>query len=142
LDLNQYECVAQGGCLQITFSSRYENIEKAIADTLKMLDVHRTPINKFDLSIALHEVLSNAIRHGNKEDIEKEVNFKVWVSDARLQIHVKDEGPGYDPTGHLKLKANELTPHGRGLYIVSSLGFDIEYKKESNVVCLKKTFTN
>ena len=140
MDLNRYKCVANGGGLQITFSSSYENIEKAIADTLKMLDVRRAPINKFDLSIAMHEVLSNAIRHGNKENIEKEVNFEVWVSDAGLRIHVKDEGPGYNPRSYLKLRANEPTPHGRGLYIVNSLGFDIEYKKDSNVVCLKKNY--
>lgn len=51
----------------------------------------------FGVHLAVEEALVNAIRHGNKEDAAKRVQFVCKICEQRLRIEVADEGPGFNP---------------------------------------------
>jgi len=82
-----------------------------------------------DISIALTEMVNNAILHGNKNDPKKKVTIHFEMTAERLSIHIHDEGTGFNPE---KVRdplepENLLAENGRGIYLVRALMDDVEY---------------
>jgi serine/threonine-protein kinase RsbW len=52
----------------------------------------------YEVSVAVRESVVNAIKHGNKSDVDKHVivEFSVAPRD-HMVVRVKDQGPGFDP---------------------------------------------
>jgi Anti-sigma regulatory factor (Ser/Thr protein kinase) len=92
--------------------------------------------------IAVLEAVNNAIVHGNKADMKKQVaiDFKIEVKD--LCVSVTDEGKGFkpgevpDPTKPENIEALS----GRGVFLMSRLADEIEFNRKGNSV--KLTFKN
>jgi len=140
--MKNYECIADDNGLEITFASRYDNIEKATDDTLLLLAKQSLEINKFDLKVVLQEVLGNAIRHGNGNDEKKRVTYRVVIVGNQVEFEVGDEGEGFDPMKYAESKDDTLTPHGMGLFIIKSLGFKMDYCDHRKVLKLHKIINN
>ena len=51
----------------------------------------------FAIKLALEEALTNAIKHGNGNDVGKKVYVRFAVDKSRAVIFVRDEGSGFDP---------------------------------------------
>ena len=51
----------------------------------------------FSIRLALEEALVNAIKHGNQMDRAKKVRVAYRVLADRFEVHITDEGPGFDP---------------------------------------------
>lgn len=82
------------------------------------------------MMIAVTEIAMNAIVHGNKENINKNVRVAVEFDDNEMTIVICDEGEGFeveslpDPT----LSENLLDLHGRGVFIAKAMVDDFGYK--------------
>jgi len=74
----------------------------------------------FQIEMAVHEAVINAIFHGNKEDPRKKVHLKFLTLADGLEIHVRDEGKGFDPNTlpDPLAKENLLNDSGRGIFLV------------------------
>jgi len=74
----------------------------------------------FQIEMAVHEAVINAIFHGNKEDPRKKVHIKFLTFEDGLEIHVRDEGRGFDPNTlpDPLAKENLLNNSGRGIFLV------------------------
>ena len=83
----------------------------------------------FGIHMALEESISNAIRHGNKEDASKSVSVKCELSASRFWAKVCDEGEGYDPGGvpDCKSPENLERPGGRGLELIRFYMTSVEH---------------
>lgn len=87
------------------------------------LDFKLDEVKFVNLKIAVTEGLINAIIHGNKNDIAKNVYIEIKNNKNNLVVKIKDEGTGFDinsipdPTS----SENILKEHGRGIYIIKSL---------------------
>jgi serine/threonine-protein kinase RsbW len=83
-----------------------------------------------DVAIALSEAVNNAIIHGNKLDLTKTVNIKLYICNKYLRITVEDQGAGFnlkqvpDP----REEENLLKASGRGLLIMRHLMDRIHFK--------------
>lgn len=90
--------------------------------------------NKIYLCVS--EAVLNSIKHGNKNDLKKNVVIKIDFNTEQFKIQVEDEGDGFDinkikdPTNRRNLKNEE----GRGIFIISKLSEQIEYNKKGNLV--------
>jgi serine/threonine-protein kinase RsbW len=75
---------------------------------------------EFQIEMAVHEAVINAIYHGNKEDPSKKVYIRFLVMEDGLEIHVRDEGQGFDPSAVPDPLAREniLSVSGRGIFLV------------------------
>lgn len=75
---------------------------------------------EFHVEMAVHEAVINAIHHGNKENPGKKVHIRFLVFPDRLEIHVRDEGQGFDPATLPDPLASEniLSNSGRGIFLV------------------------
>jgi len=74
----------------------------------------------FQIEMAVHEAVINAIHHGNKEDPRKKVHIKFLIFEDGLEIRVRDEGTGFDPSTlpDPLAKENLLNVSGRGIFLV------------------------
>lgn len=112
--------------------------------------------------MAIQEILMNAIEHGNlgisseeKLELQKEnrwlseiehrlklpaninkyVNVKVTQSVSEMQIHVADDGQGFNWKDYKKLKTDNQSTQGRGILMAENLAFkSIQYSEKGNEV--------
>lgn len=70
-------------------------VQDRIEHTLQTHDA--SPQDIFRIRLALEEALINAIKHGNQLDRAKTVTVSYRVVGDRFEVHIRDEGPGFDP---------------------------------------------
>lgn len=80
--------------LQLVISSRLEEVEGARERVREF--IHPYVQDQDLVMIAFHELLINAMEHGNQFNPEKEVQVQIALREKYLLISVKDEGPGFD----------------------------------------------
>jgi serine/threonine-protein kinase RsbW len=93
---------------------------------------------RFNLRVALAEVLGNAIAYGNREDPRRVVRVRVEVRRDTVRVHVTDEGAGFDPAAvpDPTLPERLEREDGRGLYVVRRLVDEVAFNDKGNSVCL------
>lgn len=81
-----------------------------------------------NLVVVLTEAVANAINHGNKGDIEKNVRLQVECREEGILCRVEDEGEGFDPDAVADPIAPEnlLSEGGRGMFIIRALTLDLK----------------
>lgn len=100
----------------------------------------------FELKVVLNELITNALCHGNKCELEKLVYVTLkLVSNKYLYISVKDEGFGFNSKmssqsldDYLEEVNTSLCEHGRGLVIVNSLCDKVKFNRSGNKVSILK----
>ena len=92
------------------------------------------------VELALQEALSNAIRHGCKDDPRKQVQCCVTFAAGELVIVVRDPGAGFDPTAvpNPLEGTNVLKPSGRGVFLINELMDTVEYNDQGRQVVMTK----
>lgn len=114
-----------------------KKVETFLMNIFKEYNLEKESFNKVYLCIS--EAVVNSIKHGNKNDRNKNVSIKVNYFDPEMNIMVEDEGNGFDcnkisdPTSDENLK-NES---GRGIFIIKKLTNKIEYNEKGNQVQFK-----
>ena len=80
------------------------------------------------ISLAVHESMINAIWHGNKNDPAKHGRLQFRVFKDRLEIRIRDQGPGFDlgRVPHPLEPANLLKISGRGIFLIRSFMDDFQ----------------
>ena len=120
-----------------------EEIARRISDTAGFDED-----NQHKIDMAVHESVINAIWHGNKNDPSKHVRLRFEIYSDRLEIHVRDQGNGYDPSRLLDPLAEEnlLNVSGRGIFLIRT--FMDEYRVENiagegtEVILVKRLSSN
>ncbi len=100
---------------------------------------HPMKTQAYGTKLILNEVITNAITHGNNNDILKLVTASINITDNCVKIRVEDEGNGFNWKDkiHKKGSINSTTAqNGRGLPLFNSYGFTAEYNDKGNSVTL------
>ncbi len=89
--------------------------------------------------ICVKEAVTNSMIHGNKLDINKQVNVKAYRCSKYLYFKIIDEGEGYDPdmVKDPTEAANLLNESGRGLFIIKNICDGISFKERGKVIEFK-----
>lgn len=94
----------------------------------------------FAIRLAVEEALTNAIKHGNRNDPDRKVRIRYAVNASVAVICVRDEGPGFvpeavpDPTSPDRL----ALPNGRGIMLMRAYMDEIQYRESGREVCMVK----
>jgi len=92
--------------------------------------------NVFAVHLALEEVLTNALKHGNKMDPSREIKIDYSVSPEKVEVCVTDEGVGFNPgtVPDPRLGENLYKVNGRGLFLIRAYMDVVEYNERGNSV--------
>lgn len=94
------------------------------------------PGSCFAIRLALEEALTNAFKHGNRNDPGKSVTLDCRVGRDAVIIDVRDEGEGFDldavpdPTEDENLQI----PSGRGIMLMRSFMTEVDFHPPGNRV--------
>jgi serine/threonine-protein kinase RsbW len=82
-----------------------------------------------NIAISVTEAVTNAVVHGNKNDLKKKVFIKLKADSSRVEITVEDEGNGFDPESIQSPieEGNLLKEVGRGIFILKSLMDKVDF---------------
>ncbi len=130
--------------VRISIGSRYEHIDLiqvVVDDALARLGLDDD--SRHWVGIAIREAVANAIKHGNRQDPDKQVDVELAVAEDIAVIRVVDRGEGFDPgtVDDPLAPENLLRPNGRGIFYMKSFMDDIEYSAHpegGTVVTLRK----
>ena len=94
----------------------------------------------FGIRLAIEEALINAIKHGNQMDRAKLVRISYALGRNLFEIHIADEGPGFDPADVPDPTAveNLERPCGRGLMLMKHYMSEVAFNPCGNVVRMCK----
>ena len=89
-----------------------------------------------NILVSISEAVNNAIKHGNKYNLEKEIDFSFDLSDKEYIFSIKDQGAGFDYTNtpDPTHPDNIDKLDGRGIFIMQNLSDAIEFEEEGRVV--------
>ncbi len=118
--------------ISLTLSSTMQLIyllDTVISDILERMEFDEEA--QVNVNLAVIEVGTNAIKHGNKEDITKTATFEFIIDEEKLTIVVTDEGEGFDreEVADPLDPENLLKSSGRGLLIMEDCMDEVAYSK-------------
>ncbi|MEM7353281.1 MAG: ATP-binding protein [Acidobacteriota bacterium] len=130
--------------VRIAIGSRFEHIDLiqvVFDDALERFGLDDDA--RHWVGIAIREAVANAIKHGNRQDPEKQVQVELAIADNEAIIRVLDEGEGFDvqTVDDPLAPENLLKPNGRGIFYMKSFMDEIEYSSRPDggtVVTLRK----
>jgi len=126
---------------QVIFPSdtaRGQEVQEQIIERMEQLQFSSRDV--FCMRLALAEAVTNAIRHGNRLDPNKQVDISWTVTDAGIRVRIADEGPGFNPEDLVDPTAEENLdrPGGRGIMLIHSFMDSVEYNDRGNVLTIEK----
>ena len=91
-------------------------------------------------NLAIIEAGMNAIKHGNKNDPTKKVNFQFQLGEHKLTIIVADEGEGFDINNlpNPLSPENLLKPNGRGVFAMNLCMDEVTFNQNGSEVQMVK----
>jgi serine/threonine-protein kinase RsbW len=120
--------------IQLTIPSRLEllplvdQLTAGISERMEFDEESRVQI-----SISVLEAGTNAIQHGNRVDPSKHVDMEFAIHPDRLEVVVRDKGPGFDLN---KIVSDITSPEhlldlrGRGIYMMRSCMDQVDFTFE------------
>ncbi|QDS98063.1 anti-sigma F factor [Adhaeretor mobilis] len=117
----------------------YQEFVQSVLTELESLGWPTQP-DLFAIHMALEESISNAIRHGNKQDDSKRVEVECRLSEDVFWAQVCDEGPGFCPKDVPDCRDNDRleVPGGRGLALIKAYMTICEYNEHGNCLTIEK----
>jgi serine/threonine-protein kinase RsbW len=135
--------------VELTLESSLKNVE--VADELSrrvVTDAGFEEDEREQIEMAIHESVINAIWHGNKNDENKQVWLRYQILPDRLEVHIRDQGEGFDldAVPDPLEEENLLRVSGRGIFLIRSFmdEFRVEKVREggTKVVMIKRFNSN
>ena len=130
--------------VRISIGSRFEHIDLiqvVVDDALERLGLDDD--SRHWVGIAIREAVANAIKHGNRQDPEKEGEVELAIVGDQAVIRVFDQGEGFDlqEVDDPLAPENLLKPNGRGIFYMKNFMDEIQYHSRPDggtVVTLRK----
>lgn len=91
-------------------------------------------------AVALHEAITNAMRHGNKLDVTKKVEIVLQLDAQQAVFVITDEGSGFDPASVCDPTEGEnlFRECGRGLLMMRHIMDEVRYNERGNQITMIK----
>lgn len=124
---------ADGAC--IILPSR----PSALADARRFVDEQAARAgfsdpDREEISLAVTEAVSNAIRYGSPAGEADSVELCVAVDEAEMVITVRDHGSGFAPPPPSLPDPAQYAEHGRGLFLMHCLMDAIRFDRDDGTV--------
>ena len=126
-----------------TLTHSIENLTRTLDSTLANIDVAETAIlamatragfaglNLSRIGLAVREITTNAIVHGNRLNPHKKVFVAASRTPDRLEIAISDQGGGFDLQSVADCRSADalLRPSGRGIYLARAFMDELHVRR-------------
>jgi len=116
------------GGSRFSILSTYEFIDHVMKEIDIILEQYDGKIDAYLVSLAVREVILNAVEHGNKKSDTQYVDIDIIPGENTLNVVVSDEGPGfnYHHSKKEKFGFGNTSIQGRGLKALTQIvsGFE------------------
>lgn len=128
--------------VDIQFSSKFENVDRVINDTISFIKTFLPDPDENDFKLLLREIVNNSIEHGNKKDEQKNVGVVCEkLENYKYQITVIDEGDGFNLEDiDLKMPEDPAELRSRGLPLVNKIADSLVFNDEGNEISVTYSF--
>lgn len=94
----------------------------------------------FAVKLALEEALTNAVKHGNANNPNKQVTIAAHIDTKLVLIMVRDEGPGFQlhEVPDCTAEENLERPSGRGIMLMHAYMTQVWFNDAGNEVWLMR----
>jgi serine/threonine-protein kinase RsbW len=115
---------------ELSLPSRIETVAAAAAAVAEF--VSRARISEdaaFGIDMAVREAVTNAVLHGNRQDVSKFVDITLKSLPDAIEISVHDQGAGFNPNEVPDPTAEEniLKTSGRGIFFMRSFMDEVDW---------------
>jgi len=144
-DTDIFEVTRSKDNLYIRFSSFLEYIDEVCKTVTLFLksDQQEVVPHLFAIHLVLREGLTNAVRHGNKSDPDKLVEFQLKIDKGKsICLEIADQGEGFDWKKQQVSGLPEDEDHGRGLPIMETYFTRYSYNQKGNRLYLEKSISS
>ncbi len=122
----------ESSVVEVTLESDLKNVE--VAEEISRRVAGTAGFDEEEqhrIEMAVHESMINAIWHGNKNDSSKSIWLRFQIHRDRLEIHIRDQGNGFNLKDIPDPLADEnlLNVSGRGIFLIRS--FMDEFRVEN-----------
>ena len=133
--------------LNFSINSSKAEVDRAKRKVAEFIKSENQTIRVDEIIIAIHEMLINALEHGNKFDESKKIKIELKLKDQFIQLSVEDEGEGFnwmqvkaEKSGTILDIQDEVAALGRGLgfMIARTISDYFYYNYEGNKVTFIK----
>ncbi len=121
--------------VQVTLESRIESVDLGEELARGMAGAAGFDEDEqYKLSMAVREILINALEHGNRGDSGKAIGLGFSLLGDRLVVEIHDQGKGFDLTRVPDPRQDEnlLRTSGRGLFLVRCFADELQVKSSGN----------
>lgn len=120
---------------------RGQEIQERIIEMMERYSFSERDV--FGTRLALEEGIINAIKHGNRMDLDKTVHICWGISGEKVRVVIQDQGAGFQPEDVPDPTADENLerPCGRGLMLMRAFMDVIEYNEVGNQLTIEKRST-
>ncbi|WP_186804885.1 ATP-binding protein [Limihaloglobus sulfuriphilus] len=128
--------------LELRYPVKYTRLYESILSELD--ESTYSPEDRFALELVLDEAITNAVKHGNKNDPDKKVTVSYSITPKQFEIEITDEGPGFeiedlpDP----RREENLFKTSGRGVLLMKAYMDKVKFNKKGNSVRMVKRAAN
>jgi serine/threonine-protein kinase RsbW len=99
-------------------------------EILRKVEQHGySEVSRFAIKLALEEAITNAVKHGNRNDPSKRIVIRFSVTPEEAVIWLTDEGRGFNPDGvpDPTLDENLGKPNGRGIMLMRAYMDEVSF---------------
>ena len=129
----------------ISVQGRSSAAERAFKRILSSLKAYNFSVEDvFAVHLGLEESFINAVRHGNKSDLNKKVVITFDIKPDQVEICLQDQGEGFDPDSIPDPTSgdNIYKIGGRGLFLIRSYIDVTSFNEKGNCICMVKYNSN
>ena len=117
------------------FGSDLKKIDGMVEACARYTRKKNRKIDMYGMKVVLHELLVNAVVHGNRKDRRKNVILRIRAGTENVSIVVQDEGDGFDWRQVSAREDCSVTDTcGRGLPLMKLYGYEWKYNEKGNRV--------
>ncbi|MFP4546972.1 MAG: ATP-binding protein [Fidelibacterota bacterium] len=129
-----YEIEKSSDHIKIKASASYILMEKMCVEVEKFSKEKNFDDKEFALLLCVREALTNAIRHGCKNDMSNTIEFSLTYDNNTMYIQVTDDGDGFDWEQESNNTVYTLTTNGRGLNIIKIYSEEYQFNENGNKI--------
>lgn len=122
--------------------ARVEAVETALEEMMQLVEQHENFCgDPAEIRLAMREALNNALRHGNKMDPNKKIQFSYSCNPQQgLWVMIRDEGGGFNPDAVPDPTQPENLDRtgGRGVFLMRNLMDEVEFRDGGREVQMRR----